>query len=86
MESIVLNLNEAQILTEAWKRYIANYSKGLSFKSAYKIAEVEAKNLAILAARKAAYAAKLAKENEEYNSNYIAGPSRYYGVNAYNGD
>lgn len=86
MESIVLNLNEAQILTEAWKRYIANYSKGLSFKCAYKIAEVEAKNEAILAARKAAYATKLARENEEYNTNYIAGPSRYYGNGIYNGD
>jgi hypothetical protein len=84
MEAI--KLNEAQILTEAWKKYLSNYSKGLSFKSAYKIAEVEAKNEAILAARKVAYAAKLAKENEEYNANYITGPSRYYGVNTYNGD
>lgn len=84
MEAIILN--DVQILTEAWKRYIANYSKGLSFKSAYKIAEVEAKNEAILVARKAAYAAKLAKENEEYNTNYIAGPSRYYGNGIYNGD
>ena len=84
MEAI--KLNDVQILAEAWKRYIANYSKGLSFKSAYNIAEVEAKNEAILAARKVAYAAKLAKENKEYNANYIAGPSRYYGNGVYNGD
>ncbi len=28
-------LNEAQILQDAWSRYIANYSKGWSFESAY---------------------------------------------------
>lgn len=81
-----LKLNEIQVLKDAWGKYIANYSKGLSFKNAYKIAEVEAKNEAILVARKAAYAAKMAKENEEYNASFVAGPSRYYGVNTYNGD
>lgn len=37
-------LNEAQILQDAWSRYIANYSKGWSFESAYSHVKADARN------------------------------------------
>lgn len=79
--------NKSKIMKEAHKikrGYKVSMSDAL--KQAWKIAKVEVRNNAILAARKAAYEAKLAKEVAEYNANYIASPARYYGNGAYNGD
>lgn len=45
MEAI--KLDESQVLQDAWNRYIANYSKGWSFESAYSHAKVDAHNNAI---------------------------------------
>lgn len=45
MEAI--RLNESQILIDAWNSYIANYSKGWSFESAYSHAKADARNEAI---------------------------------------
>lgn len=42
-----IKLNESQILVDAWNRYITNYHKGWSFKSAYDHAKVDARNNAI---------------------------------------
>ncbi len=79
--------NLSSIMKEAHKikrGYKVSMSDAL--KQAWRIAKVEVRNNAILAARKAAYEAKLAKEVAEYNANYIASPARYYGNGAYNGD
>ncbi|MBS5797875.1 MAG: hypothetical protein KH100_05110 [Dysgonomonas mossii] len=79
--------NLSSIMQEAHKiRRGYKVSMSDALKQAWKIAKVEVRNNAILAARKAAYEAKLAKEVAEYNANYIASPARYYGNGAYNGD
>lgn len=77
----------SQIMTLAHKlRKDYHLTLSAALKQAWYNAKVEARNEAILAARKAAYEAKIAKETAEYNANYIAGPARYYGNGAYSGD
>lgn len=79
--------NKSKIMTLAHKlRKDYHLTLSAALKQAWYNAKVEVKNEAILAARKAAYEAKIAKETAEYNVNYIAGPARYYAGNAYNGD
>lgn len=60
-------LNEAQILQNAWSRYIANYSKGWSFESAYSHAKADARDKAILELwkRQAEAKRKIEIENEK---------------------
>lgn len=79
--------NKSEIMKQAHKiRRGYKVSMSDALKQAWRYAKIEARNEAILAARKAQYAIKLAKEVEEYNANYIASPARYYANNAYNGD
>lgn len=84
MEAI--KLDEVQILTEAWNRYIENYSKGWSWKDMYHNVEVEARNEAIRQIWRENANAKIGVETADHNANYIAGPARYYEGNRYNGD
>lgn len=89
-----LKLNESQILKDAWNRYIAGYSKGWSFESAYSHAKAEAHNQAVYlmwkqkadAKRQAAILAENAKIEESGLDLHTYSMVNFYNRNSYNAD
>lgn len=90
-----ITYNKKEIMKRAWElKTLMGYSIfSQALKHSWLVAkneaidkEQEVKRNAIYATRKAIYEAEEAKRTEEYNRNYIPGPSRYYANNTYNGD
>jgi len=89
-----INLNQGQIIENAWKMYLENYSKGWSWKDMYHIAEVEAKNEAIRQMWKKQSEEKLQAKQRAENERFAASGmdihsytmSGYYANGAYSGD
>lgn len=90
----MIKLDERQILIEAWSRYIANYSKGWSFSSAYNHTKVDMQNKAIrqMWANEAEAKRQAEREAEEARFKAIGmnlhsySMTNYYANNTYNGD